>query len=681
MFKPAIYFRRDKSASLRYNKFTGKAIMQFQINNPDFNLSPKTGMTRQHWIECARFIVQGAFSHVASIDAPMVFPKVPGKSYPQPNDPDWKIRAMKFEGLARSLNVAAPLMHVEPDVEINGIKLADYYRHQILQLVTPGNATYIPKISELPDDRYQMTCEFGGLSTILLQFPDVLWPLFSREEQDLIAAHLSDWGHGRTTSHNWRYFNVMMLTFLKTRDYPIDDDLLNDHLDFLMASYGGDGWFLDAHFDYYSVWVFHLYGIIWSRAWGDEHDPGRVRVIEKQFADLMVTYPLFFGRDGKMLMWGRSICYRFGATCAFPLASLAHTHTMDAGWARRIVSGALSDFVTRPEFWENGVPTLGFYGHFEPVLQTYSCAASPFWMFLPFVALGLPEDSPFWTATENDGDWNEIGQGSETKVLPGPGFAITAHGASGAAELRAAKVHAPGPGYSRLCYNTAFPWEDDDKADGGTAMAFSARSLDGENPWLPIQKILWVGEENGVIYRQITMNAKGHRAPIDVAEIIVPGGVLQFARNRVYHPHDLTLGHFGLPHIGGVAASVESFERNGCRGLTARIEGRRVALVAQHGWDELEVRTHEGKHPEAEISTVLTASQQRTKLYPGMNLLVTLLLHRCDNGEWSDAELFPIDKLETPRWMESGSSCGALVSLRDGREFAIDFAAIDGRIG
>ena len=655
--------------------------MQFQINAPDFALSPKTGLTRQHWSECARFIMEGAFIHVATIESPMVFPKVEGKSYPQPDAPDWKVRAMEFEGLARSLNVAAPLMHVEPDVEIGGIKLADYYRYQLLQLVTPGSATYIPKLSELPDDRYQMTCEFGGLSAVLLQFPDVLWPLFSREEQDQIAAHLSDWAHGRTTSHNWRYFNVMMLTFLKTRDYPVDDDLLNDHLDFLMASYGGDGWFLDAHFDYYSVWVFHLYGIIWSRAWGDEHDPERVRVIEKQFADLMKTYPLFFGRDGKMSMWGRSICYRFGATCAFPLASMAQSQTMNPGWARRIVSGALSDFVTRPEFWENGVPSLGFYGHFEPCLQNYSCAASPFWMFLPFVALSLPADSPFWTNIETDGDWNEIGQNSETRFLPGPGFAATAHGLSGAAELRAAKVHAPDPSYSRLCYNTAFPWEADDRENGNTAMAFSARNLDGENPWQPIQKILWVGEENGVIYRQLLMNAQGHRAPIDLAEIVVPGGVLQFARNRIYYPHDLTLGHFGLPHIGDVAAVVEEFERQGCRGLSAQIAGRRLALVAQHGWDELEICIHQGKHPEAEISTVLTAKQTRTKLYPGMNLLVTLMLHRCDDGQWSDAELFPIEKLETPRWMESGSSCGALVNLRDGRKFAIDFAAIDGRIG
>ena len=44
-------------------------------------------MTRWHWIECARFIMQGAFSHVAGMEAPMVSPKVEGKSYPHADAP------------------------------------------------------------------------------------------------------------------------------------------------------------------------------------------------------------------------------------------------------------------------------------------------------------------------------------------------------------------------------------------------------------------------------------------------------------------------------------------------------------------------------------------------------------------------------------------------------------------
>src|SRR5665213_2544853 len=103
---------------------------RFEVNNPDFTLSPMTGMTRQHYIDCARYILERAFKHVKSFDQPIVFPTIPGsKSYPQPDDPPWRARAHEWEALERTFNLAAPLMHVDPEISINGIKLRDYYSH------------------------------------------------------------------------------------------------------------------------------------------------------------------------------------------------------------------------------------------------------------------------------------------------------------------------------------------------------------------------------------------------------------------------------------------------------------------------------------------------------------------------------------------------------------------------
>ena len=38
---------------------------------------------------------------------------------------------------------------------------------------------------------------------------------------------------------------------------------------------------------------------------------------------------------------------------------------------------------------------------------------------------------------------------------------------------------------------------------------------------------------------------------IDLADIIIPGGVIRVDRSRMAFEHELTLGHFGLPHING----------------------------------------------------------------------------------------------------------------------------------
>ena len=140
----------------------------FEVSNPDLDLSPLTGMTRQHYIECARYVLERAFKHVKSFDSPIVFPLVPGKSYPQPNDPEWRHRSHQFEALERTFNLAAPLMHVDPEIAIGGIKLRAYYCHHFYNAMTPGHANSLPMPDDLPDATYQFTCEFGGLSKTLL---------------------------------------------------------------------------------------------------------------------------------------------------------------------------------------------------------------------------------------------------------------------------------------------------------------------------------------------------------------------------------------------------------------------------------------------------------------------------------------------------------------------------------
>jgi hypothetical protein len=118
----------------------------FEPKNPDFNLSPLTGMTRPHYIDCARYVLERAFRHVKSLDSPIVFPLVPGKSYPQPNDPEWRTRSHEFEALERTFNLAAPLMRVDPEISIGNIKLRDYYCRHFCNALTPGHANSLPAV-------------------------------------------------------------------------------------------------------------------------------------------------------------------------------------------------------------------------------------------------------------------------------------------------------------------------------------------------------------------------------------------------------------------------------------------------------------------------------------------------------------------------------------------------------
>lgn len=51
----------------------------FHLVRPDYHLSPLTGMTRQHWLDAATYLLDGAFSYIHTLDDPMHFPKQPGK--------------------------------------------------------------------------------------------------------------------------------------------------------------------------------------------------------------------------------------------------------------------------------------------------------------------------------------------------------------------------------------------------------------------------------------------------------------------------------------------------------------------------------------------------------------------------------------------------------------------------
>ena len=413
----------------------------------------------------------------------------------------------------------------------------------------------------------------------------------------------------------------------------------------------------------------------------------------------------FFARDGYINMWSRSICYRTWVSGAFPVAfMLREENSLDAGWARRLCSGSLLQFVTREEFFHNEIPSLGFYGPKEYMVQNYSCAASPFLMFLPFICLALPENSPFWTSVENDGMWEHLGSASNKVLLENPGLLLVNHGKTGTSEIIPGKVYYDDPNYSKLVYNTHFPWEDHDP-QGGTSMEYSFRSQDPRDlrgddvnfyltgqavtndsdknkSYTTSQSMLYNGARKEVLYRQAIMRKPPNNGVgyiIDLAEITIPGGVIRIDRTRMAFEHELTLGHFGLPHIAGENAVVCQFEEGARKVITASIPGRRVALITYSGWDLLESLVHVDRNAEANESTVIYAYKKRMAKNPPMELMITALLHKTDDSEWTEEELNPVKEIQIREITPAFSALGASITLFNKEVYEIDFRDIDGK--
>jgi hypothetical protein len=149
-------------------------------------------------------------------------------------------------------------------------------------------------------------------------------------------------------------------------------------------------------------------------------------------------------------------------------------------------------------------------------------------------------------------------------------------------------------------------------------------------------------------------------------------------RCRLAFEHELTLGHFGLPHVGGESAVLRAFETGTERGITASIPGRQVALIAYSGWDEIESQVHRGFNAEADESTVLYVHRKRTAKNPAMELMITAMMHKTDDSAWTAEELSPIKNLRIIDVTASGSVLGAEIALADGAVHVVDFKDIDG---
>jgi hypothetical protein len=309
-----------------------------------------------------------------------------------------------LETFARTLLLAAPLIHNRPDLQLHGRGVADYYLEQLLRGTSPSDACAFPRATGSAP-RHEMV-EAATVAICLMESPDALWAPLSQREQRRVLDWFGALRDRPVHPNNWRWFSVIINTFLKGHDARHESGIVRAHLDAILAMYADAGWYRDLdRFDFYSSWALQFYPIFWLRWDGAAHPDVRDRLLQHNDA-FMESFPHIYSRRGLMPLWGRSICYRFAAASSLAAAFLRPTPSaLDPGFARMLCSGNLLQFTRHPEFMRDGIIPLGFHGEQRELIDDYSGVGSPYWCGKTFMALLLNEDHPFWTAIENDGFW------------------------------------------------------------------------------------------------------------------------------------------------------------------------------------------------------------------------------------------------------------------------------------
>ncbi|MEL0455920.1 DUF2264 domain-containing protein [Flavobacteriaceae bacterium SZ-1-7] len=642
---PIIFF-----VSSLYAQEQTKNGQVFKIKNPDYKLSPYTGMTKQHWKDAAMYLLEGAFSYINTLDDPMKFPKQPGKSYPHD---EGRVPTEKLEGLCRTLFVAAPLLKEQPNLVINHINVAEYYRYQIGKLIDSESESYIvPRAKN--EGPSQNLVEFGALAVSMLIAPEILWEPLPQSQKDALAKTMISYGDGPTVDSNWKFFNIFVLSFFKEHGYSVNEKLLVEYLEKSLTHYRGQGWYNDSPaYDYYSMWAFQMYGMVWSEYFGNKYYPEISQKFKNNFSDLKYNYPYLFSEDGKMIMYGRSISYRIGSIIPFPLMGFEENKKdINFGWMRRISSGVITQFFTHPDFMKDHVPTLGFYGAFEPAVQVYSCRGSVYWMGKAFLGLLVPDDNPFWTAKENNGAWdtdfkkdqvyNNYQEASEILITDYPNI--------GASEIRAwchEKVKddwqkfRSTENYNRLSYNSAFPWQADGD-NGEVAMNYVIKNKN--NTWEAFRLYDFKKFENGIYYRDVTLetdeNIKFHLADIPLAN-----GILRVDKNASDKLIEMRLGHYALPQLDKNIITTKQKIKD--HEVTIIDNGKyQLAMVPLLGWDNTEVGETKNLHPESAESKVINVVKNESSNSSKSKTYASLMLWKKSGEKWTNKELIPIKNLK-----------------------------------
>ncbi len=420
----------------------------------------------------------------------------------------------------------------------------------------------------------------------------------------------------------------------------------------------------------------------------------------------MRTYADFFDADGYTNMWGRSNIYRNAATSAFDGNMMLQNYEADPGLARRISSGSLMQFMGREDFLYKGIPTLGFYGQFTPLVQGYSCAESPFWLGKAFLCLHLPADHPFWTAKENNGTWEKLGEKEvRTTTLNGPALCFSNHKANGETILRSGKVVKSKTdihgmwNYSKLCFNTKYPWESTPCEAAESAPLNCVESQQyvlhdvTTDTYDRANVTFWHGERDGVLYRRqffgYELETECHWIQaVNLADYTVPYGVVRADKLRLFKkPVELTLGAYGFPDNGTEVITRErEYEGGTARAVVLKgkdFTGRekQLAMTIYDGWDSLKTVNSIGTNPDSERSVIVYAeTARRSHNHYEQAILVSQVITKEELADFTDDELFPILKITYTDPQAKGGYGPVTITHRDGEIKVIDFDGIEGQL-
>ncbi|MFT4103740.1 MAG: DUF2264 domain-containing protein [Burkholderiaceae bacterium] len=219
-------------------------------------------------------------------------------------------------------------------------------------------------------DYDQAAYEAGDLATALWLSRGQVWSRLTPAQREQVAAWMRQVLDVKVYAGNWSLSPLLVYASLRAlgQDVHRHDERAKTMFERFKTSYKGAGWFDDppSGFDYYNSWAIH-YNLFWLSRMDPGFETGFIREAQTEFATF---FKHFFGPHG-VPMFGRSVCYRMGASAGLLTASAMAPDAVAPGVAMRALDTSTRFFVSHGSV-AGGTVTQGFCGPDLSVIDIYS---------------------------------------------------------------------------------------------------------------------------------------------------------------------------------------------------------------------------------------------------------------------------------------------------------------------
>ncbi len=301
-----------------------------------------------------------------------------------------------MEGFSRVLWALVPMLAGQcPEAE----PLWQLWREGLIHGTDPEHEEYWGDIG--PFDQRMVEMAVMGMALCLI--PERFYHELTPAQQENLYRWLDQINRHEMPKNNWQFFRILVNIGFMSVGRPVNEARLRSDLDDMEGHYVADGWYFDkaTQRDYYTLWAFHYYGLVYARVM-DQREPERAARFRERARLILPRFACWFDSEGRGLPYGRSLTYRFAQSSFFSACALAGVTAEEIGWGelKGLLLRNLRFWMQQPIFERDGVLTIG-YGYPNLVIsEGYNAPGSPYWAMKVFAVLALGEEHPFWQAEE-----------------------------------------------------------------------------------------------------------------------------------------------------------------------------------------------------------------------------------------------------------------------------------------